>query len=141
MRRPASLPKLKASLLKSASNVFSYRLSACVFISACLFCKVSKTPAVLAFLPTGTFASVSPIICISIFASLLGSVSTSASACHLGQCVTKSIRASAFLSESKVTCVSTLTYSSFSANLSSSALVFTSANVLPVVKSFTKILF
>ena len=41
------------------------------------------------FLPTGTFASVSPIICILIFASLLGSVSTSVSACHLGQCVTK----------------------------------------------------
>ena len=41
------------------------------------------------FLPTGTFASVSPIICILIFASLLGSVSASVSACHLGQCVTK----------------------------------------------------
>ena len=41
------------------------------------------------FLPTGTFASVSPIICILIFASLLGSVSTSASAFHLGKCVTK----------------------------------------------------
>ena len=40
-------------------------------------------------LPTGTFASVWPIICILIFASLLGSVSTSASACHLSQCVTK----------------------------------------------------
>ena len=41
------------------------------------------------YLPTCTFASVWPIICISIFASLLGSVSTSVSACHLGQCVTK----------------------------------------------------
>ena len=40
-------------------------------------------------LPTGTFASVWPIICILIFASLLGSVSTSASACHLAQCDTK----------------------------------------------------
>ena len=39
-------------------------------------------------LPTGTFASGWPIICILIFASLLGSVSTSASACHLAQCVT-----------------------------------------------------
>ena len=60
-------------------EVFSSSLSACVYQRFCfsrrpMSGKVFKTPPVLAFQPTSTFASLSQIFCISIFAILLGSV-------------------------------------------------------------------